>query len=140
MPAFEMTGTLKKKGDTVQLTESFVKRDFTMVVDENSPYPQVVQLQLTQNNCDKIDRIQEGEIITVKFNVKGKEYKDKVTGEPKVITNLDAWSILRPNETSGTPATTNVKMPPATPATPATPQEFINNNFNASNHGDDLPF
>lgn len=88
---YELTGTLHKVANTQQITDTFKKRDFSVKTDEQ--YPQVINFQLVQDKVSELDKISLGAQVTVSFNLRGKEFADKSTGEMKSITNLQAWKI-----------------------------------------------
>lgn len=86
-------GILKRKGEVVQVNDNYSKRDFVVTIDHDKQYPQTVQFQLSQAKINLLDGIPLGSEIDVSFNLKGREYQDKQTGEPKVFTIIEAWSV-----------------------------------------------
>jgi hypothetical protein len=86
-------GLLKTKGVVVQLNDNFSKRDFVVTIDHDKEYPQVIQFQLTQARIELIDKIPLGVEVDVHFNLRGREYQDRHSGETKVFTTLDCWQI-----------------------------------------------
>lgn len=89
----EFQGILKTKGETVIVSEKFSKRSF-VVSTESEQYKQHVLFELTQTRCDLIDPINIGDEVTVKFNLKGREWKSP-QGETKYFNTLDAWAIIK---------------------------------------------
>lgn len=92
---FKVEATIKKISDTVQVTDSFKKREF--VVEIPGEYPQTVQFQTAQAKTDMLDKFTEGEYVVVSFNLRGREWQNP---EPKkgedpvrVFNTLDAWRI-----------------------------------------------
>ena len=88
--AFEIEGTLYKKFDTQQITDTFRKREFVLEIQDGA-YPQLIKFQMTQNNCDKLDGFEENGQVKVTFSLKGREYTKE--GRTSYFTNLDAWRI-----------------------------------------------
>lgn len=84
--SFEIEGTLYKKFDTEQKTDSFKAREFVLLT-ENEKYPQYLKFQLTQDSCSLIDRFEEKQKIKVSFDLRGREWNEKF------FTNLHAWKI-----------------------------------------------
>lgn len=84
--AFDVEGTLHKKFDTEQKTDSFKAREFVIEV-ASGQYPQMVKFQLTQDKCDILDTYNEGDDVTVHFDLRGREWNGKY------FTNLNAWRI-----------------------------------------------
>lgn len=87
----DYTGTLKVKGETQQVTESFKKREF-VITDEQSQYPQHIQFELTQDKCSLLDKYYAGDEIKVHFNLRGREWVDK-EGRTRYFNSLQAWRI-----------------------------------------------
>ena len=58
----DITGILKVKGQTQQVSEKFKKREI-VVTDNSSQYPQHISFQLTQDKCSIIDNYNVGEEI-----------------------------------------------------------------------------
>ena len=86
-------GKLKVKGDEVQVSDKFRKREFVVTIDASSAYPQHVQFQLVQDKCGLIEGFGIGEEISVSFNLRGREWtKDN---QVKYFNSLDAWKIER---------------------------------------------
>lgn len=84
--SFEIVGKLYKKFDTEMKTQTFQAREFVLLV-EDGPYPQYVKFQLTQERCNLIDQYEEGDLIKVHFDLRGREWQGKF------FTNLNAWRI-----------------------------------------------
>ncbi len=122
--AFEVEGKLHKKFDTAQVTDSFKKREFVVEIEDGA-YTQVIKFQLTQSNCDKLDPYNEGDLMKVTFNLRGREYTKE--GKTSYFTNLDAWRLDKAGQaqTSAAPAG---DFPAATDEPPS------------DNMTDDLPF
>jgi hypothetical protein len=91
MSNYELTGTVKFIGDTVKVSEKFSKRDL-VVSDGNAMYPQVISFQVTQDKCDLLDTIMEGQEVEVSFNLRGREWTSP-QGETKYFNTLEAWRI-----------------------------------------------
>lgn len=123
--AFEAEGKLYKKMDTAQVTDSFKKREFVVEIEDGA-YTQLIKFQLTQNNCEKLDPYNEGDVIKVTFNLRGREYtKD---GRTSYFTNLDAWRLDKAGQEQASAAPAG-DFPSAGDEPPA-----------SDNMTDDLPF
>jgi len=86
----EITGNLKLIKDTQTISGTFCKREFVVTV--SGEYPQDIQLEFTQDNCSQMDLLQEGQEVTVKFNLRGREWINP-QGEAKYFNTLVAWKI-----------------------------------------------
>lgn len=96
---YEITGTLKMKRETKQATDTFKVREFVLV-DNSSQYPQYITLQLTQDRCELLDNVTEGDLIKVSFYLKGREWKSP-EGEFRYFNSVEAWKV-EPAKSSGT--------------------------------------
>jgi translation initiation factor IF-3 len=97
-------GKLHRKSDTQSVSDTFRKRDFVVEYADNPLYPQFVQFQLTQDRCSLLDNFHEGDKIEVTFNLRGREYADKNTGEMKYFNTLEAWKIQKVEAAEAAPA------------------------------------
>ncbi len=122
--SFEVEGKLHKKFDTESKTETFQARDF--VIETEGNYPQLVKFQLVQDRCALIDPFEEGQMIKVHFDLRGREWNGKY------FTNLNAWRL---EQVGGNQANANNSAPPATDDSfPSAGDEP------AAEGDDDLPF
>lgn len=127
----EVTGILKVKYDTQQVSEKFKKRDFVLTIEPTSPYPQHVTMQLTQDKVSLIDNFNIGEEMKVSFNLRGREWNSP-QGETKYFNTIDAWRVEKAGAAQSNPASnTSTSAPQNTSSSPV---------FNSSAADDDLPF
>jgi len=89
MANVQLIGLIKSIAETVQVTESFKKRDFVLQTDNDTPYPQIVALQTSQDKCNLLDGFNVGDYVKVSVNIRGKEYEKD--GKKNVFNTLDAW-------------------------------------------------
>ncbi len=115
----QLTGTVKVKKDEQAVSDKFRKREF-VITDNSSQYPQYVSFQCTQDRCSLLDQVNVGDVITVHFNIRGREWTSP-QGEIKYFNTLEAWKIDR-NSTGG-----------------SQPMEHYEN-MSAPTDKDDLPF
>ena len=85
-------GKLHLKGETQQITEKFSKREF--VIQTEDKYPQLILLQLTQDNCPLLSDYQVGDAMDVDINIRGREWTSP-KGEVKYFNTLEAWRFNR---------------------------------------------
>jgi hypothetical protein len=123
---FTITGLLKVKKDTQKVTDTFQKREF-VITDNSSQYPQHIIFQLVQDKCNLLDPVNEGEEITVSFNLRGREWTSP-QGEVKFFNSLDAWRIEK---------ATAMAAPQGAPAATGAPAAA---GFEGGAAEDDLPF
>lgn len=126
----DITGILKAKFETQQVSEKFKKREFVLTIEPGSPYPQFVSFQLVQDKCNLIDGFNEGDELKVYFNLRGREWKSP-QGDIRYFNTIDAWRIEKVGANTSAP----------TQSAPASTQ---NDNsapvFTTNIPDDDLPF
>jgi hypothetical protein len=91
MASFDIVGSLKVKGETTAVSEKFTKRDFVVITDLTSQYPQYISLQLTQDKCALLDNYEVGEEIKVHFNLRGREWNGPQG--LRYFNSLEAWRL-----------------------------------------------
>lgn len=99
---YQLTGKLRVKKQTQQVTDSFKKREF-VITDDSSNYPQHVLFQLIQDKCDLLDPFNEGEEVKVSFNLRGREWTNPKDGEVRFFNSLDAWKLEKVGGEAGVP-------------------------------------
>lgn len=87
-------GILYKKFDE-QVIKNFTKREFILLQQKEAgtfQWEEKIKFQLTKDNCNLLDNFDEGDLITVDFNIKGREWENK-QGETMFFNTLEAWKI-----------------------------------------------
>jgi len=129
---YELKGNVKVVSETNVISDKFKKREF-VITDDSSQYPQDIAMQLTQDNCDKLNGVKVGDRLLVKFNLRGRAWNDPKTGKDRYFNSLDAWFIQKEDVANN-----------ATTQQPVKIKGGIESNFMedavASNVSDDLPF
>ena len=92
----EVSGTIKQISDIQIVSDKFKKQDFVLTTEGNTPYPQHVQFQATQDKCSLLGQLNEGDEVKVCFNLRGKEWNSP-TGL-KYFNTLEAWRIEKINK------------------------------------------
>lgn len=90
----ELQGKLIKKFPTQAISEKFSKREFVIEVEnkKNPQYNDKIKLELTQDNCDLIEKFNIGNEVKVFINIKGKEYTN-AKKEVSYFNSIQAWKI-----------------------------------------------
>ena len=91
MASFETVGLIKVILPTQQVSEKFAKREFVVVTDKDSTYPQDVSFQVTQDKCSILDSFKAGEEVKVHFNIRGREWNGP--DGTRYFNTLEAWRI-----------------------------------------------
>ena len=127
MPSFEVTGNLKIKGETTAVSDKFSKREFVIITEMSTQYPQYISLQLTQDKCPLLDNFAVGEEIKVSFNLRGREWNGPQG--LRYFNSLEAWRVEKG-------VATNNESAPSAVATPQAAPGVMSN----AEIADDLPF
>ncbi|MBW2422681.1 MAG: DUF3127 domain-containing protein [Deltaproteobacteria bacterium] len=93
----QVQGRVHASFEAEQVTERFRKREFVLVLEEGSRYPQYVKFQLTGDRCEALDGFEVGDEVGVEFSLRGREWTSP-KGEVRYFTSLEVWSIDRVGE------------------------------------------
>tara|TARA_B100000497_G_C7551409_1_gene333197 strand:- start:91 stop:465 length:375 start_codon:yes stop_codon:yes gene_type:complete len=86
----DLKGTVIKVLPKRQISEKFALREFVIKTDDK--YPQEIIMQVTQERCELLDNIIEGEQVQAFVNVRGRSWTNP-QGEVKYFNTLEAWKI-----------------------------------------------
>lgn len=86
-----LKGTIKAMYATEQITQTFSKKE--IVVETQETYPQCILLQFTNGNIDKLDHINVGDNVEVKYNLRGRGYEKN--GETRYFNTIEGWDIKK---------------------------------------------
>ncbi len=103
--SFEIEGKLIEKFDTVEISETFKKREFVIETSNEangSIYTENIKFQLVQNNVEKLDYSNVNDMIKVKFNLRGRKWEKD--GKTNYFNSLDAWFIEKLGDSQPTSA------------------------------------
>jgi hypothetical protein len=87
----EIKGILKAKSPTQVVNEKFSKREFVLTTEADGKYPQHISFQCTQDKCSLLDKFNEGQELTVYFNLRGREWSGPQG--IKYFNTIEAWRI-----------------------------------------------
>ncbi len=93
---FDIDGILIEKFDTVQITDSFRKREFVINHTETSngrEFTDLIKFQLTQDRCSLLDQFELNDPVKVTFNIRGRKWEKE--GRSGYINSLEVWRIER---------------------------------------------
>jgi len=92
--SYELEGKLIVKNDTIQVSDSFKKREFVIEKEENAGdkvFTETIKFQLVQNKVELLDMFNVGDQLKVSFNIKGNKWEKD--GKTSYFVNLDAWKV-----------------------------------------------
>ena len=90
-------GKLIEIFDTIQITETFKKREFIIQDNKNPEYPEFIKIELIQDKVDLLDILNVGDEINVLINIKGRKWEDK-EGKIKYFNSIQGWKIETDND------------------------------------------
>ncbi len=85
MNTFSLTGTVAKLLDPQTFASGFTKREFIVQTDEK--YPQSIKLECVKERMTLLDKVREGDSVSVEFRLRGAEYNGKF------FVNLQALGV-----------------------------------------------
>ena len=120
---FEMKGKVKKIFEQQDFPSGFYKREFVITTEEQ--YPQDVKFTTVKERTEQIAKLQEGDAVLVKLDIRGNEYNDKF------YVDLNAWRVESgESATAASPDAVAATPMPDVPPMPTAPAA----------DDDDLPF
>ena len=87
----KVTGTLKVKNDTIQVSEAFSKREFVLTVVDGA-FSNDILIQLTKDKTSLLDAFNVGDMLEVEINLTGKCWTNP-EGVDKYFNSLNCWKI-----------------------------------------------
>ncbi len=121
----EVTGKVYQINETQQITEKFSKREFVLELSNNPAYVEKVLFTLTRDKIDSINEYKVGDTISVKYNLKGREWTSP-QGDVKFFNTLEVWNISSSSSSGGVESSES--------------QNADLKNTVSEGSGDDLPF
>lgn len=91
----QLTGTVKRIGTVQEFASGFQKLDMVLITDEQ--YPQPIQIEFLKDNVDLLERIKEGDRVTVSVNIRGREWQSP-QGETKYFNSITGWKVAKEGE------------------------------------------
>ena len=86
MASYQATGVIKDIYETQTFPSGFTKREFIVECGDGN-YPNPLKFELIKDKCEWLDRYATDQTVTVSFDIRGNEFKDKY------YVNLNAWKI-----------------------------------------------
>jgi len=134
--SFEIKGKIKVLFDRQDFPSGFFKRDF--VITTNDQYPQDIKFGALKERVEQLDGLTVDDEVTVKFDVKGREYNGNY------YVDLNAWRIERgasnqSTSQAGQSSQTSQASAPNVSSTPL-PEVAAVELSSSADSDDDLPF
>ncbi len=122
----ELKGKIHEISETIQVTETFKKREVVIEYAENPQYPEFIKFEATQERCSLLDNVKIGDQVEIFFNLRGRPWTDN-TGKKVYFNSLQLWRL---NALTSNSANNNLNDSISSPA------DFANSSIDE----DDLPF
>lgn len=122
----ELKGKIHEISETIQVTETFKKREVVIEYAENPQYPEFIKFEATQERCSLLDNVKIGDQVEIFFNLRGRPWTDN-TGKKVYFNSLQLWRL---NALTSNSANNNLNDSLSSPA------DFANSSIDE----DDLPF
>ena len=106
MDTYKARGKICELWETIQKTEKFRKREFVLEVNttgDRGTFIEYLKLQMVQSNCDLLDGINKGDLVSIEWKPMGRRWKDK-DNKWVYFTNLEAVGITVVSRVDGTGA------------------------------------
>lgn len=94
----EVIGVIKRISDLEKVSDRFQKQEFVVTIEENTPYPQHVEFQATQDKCAMLGPLELNDMVKVQFNLRGREWNGP--HGIKYFNTLEMWRIEKINPTT----------------------------------------
>lgn len=87
-----ITGIITKIGDTIQVTDTFKKRELILQYTSDNKYFEYIKFEAFKDKTELLDKFNEGDNVELFFNIKGREWKDN-TGKVSYYNTLSIYNI-----------------------------------------------
>lgn len=94
-----ITGKIVEIGSIVAVNEKFKKREFVIEYAKNPKYPQILQFDLNQDKVDILDGMNEGDEVSVEFDVGGRKWVNP-SGASRYFNKLLAFKVTATGKTT----------------------------------------
>lgn len=109
----ELSGSIKKIGETQQITDAFRKREVVVTTEEQ--YPQHIMVEFIQDRTSLLDTYNIGDKVNIGINLKGREWTSP-QGEVKYFNTIQGWRIEKAGASADAGAASgSTEMPPMPP-------------------------
>ena len=89
----QINGEIHSIGQEQQVSDNFKKREFVLITEQSTQYPQFIPMEFNQDKCSLLNSYNEGDKVSVDFNMRGRQHNGN-SGLRTYLT-LQAWKIER---------------------------------------------
>lgn len=87
-----ITGKVIAVFETVQISETFSKRDVIVDDSDNPTYPNPMKIEFHKDKCSLLDSVTVGQQVTINVNLRGREWVNP-KGEKVYFNSINGWKI-----------------------------------------------
>ncbi len=125
---YEAVGKIKLINEVQTFPSGFMKREF-VVTTAHDKYPQDLKFEVVKDKCAMLDAFEEGQDVTVAFDIRGNEYNGKY------FVNLSCWKIQAGGAADASPSSTSSRKQAS-----GSPEPTMSDLRNGDDFDDDVPF
>ena len=85
--------TIRKITDVITVGKNNTAKRNLIGETCDESYPQMLDFEFFGKNCDLLKDFQEGDTAEIKFDIRGREWRDPKTGSVRIFMSLSAWAI-----------------------------------------------
>jgi len=89
----KITGTVVRVNPTEVRGNNFHVRSIHVSIDNDTDYPQTIQIELAGDRCAEGDKLINGQIVEFDCDLRGREWKDPKTDTMKVFNTIGCWKV-----------------------------------------------
>lgn len=88
----ELKGKVIEIFETQVVSDTFKKREFVLLVEDNPTYPEKIKMEVIQDKCSILDSYKVNDTVTAQINIKGRDWTNK-EGIRNYFVTIQAWKI-----------------------------------------------
>ncbi len=93
---YNATGKIYKLFDAQRINDKLTKREFVLEIQDGQ-FPQLVKFETMNDKCELLDRFNVGDTVTVRFNLRGREWTNP-KGETLYFNTLSVYEVYASDE------------------------------------------
>lgn len=89
---FQMKGTIDEIEDKTKVSETFSKRNFTLLTQNTPERFEYLKFELHQDRCSYLDDKKKGDRVVVSFQIQGNKWTGE-NGIPKIFNTFKVYKL-----------------------------------------------
>jgi hypothetical protein len=87
----KITGTVVRVNQTEVRGNNFHVRSIHVSIDNDTDYPQTIQIELAGDRCAEGDKLINGQVVEFDCDIRGREWRKSDADEIKVFNTIGCW-------------------------------------------------